>query len=68
MEEKTHMEQNVRNMSKELDHMRRTVETMQWSIRNNFYFPGEKKTVLTDQEEQIKRRVSLPTKLCTTEL
>merc|ERR1711915_251873 len=67
MEEKTHME-NIRNMSKELDQMRRTVETMQWSIRNNFYFIGEKKTMLTDQEEKIRRRVSLPTKFCATEL
>jgi len=71
--ENCNMETNLNSMSKELERMKKNVETMQWSIRNKFDLPLQRSAFVTcEQQTQIQHettrsRTSLPTSFVTTD-
>jgi len=60
--ETTKLELNMSNTSKEVDRMKKNVESMQWRIRNKFDLPVDHLTPVTsEQQTEDLLRTSLPT-------
>merc|ERR1719341_3162396 len=60
--ETTKLELNMSNTSKEVDRMKKNVESMQWRIRNKFDLPVDHLTPVTSEKQtQDLLRTSLPT-------
>ena len=60
--EKCQLEINMKHTSKEVDRMSKSVEALQWRIRNHFDVPVDNLTTETcKQEYQEHERTSLPT-------
>ena len=58
----TKLELNMSNTSKEVDRMKKNVESMQWRIRNKFDLPVDHLTPVTSEQQNTDLlRTSLPT-------
>ena len=60
--ETSKLELNMSNTSKEVDRMKKNVESMQWRIRNKFDLPVDHLTPVTSEQQNTDLlRTSLPT-------